>query len=276
MGEKLYNYIIKKKRRYDMGLIKFILKKAVPAPKIEECNSFAFIGPHPDDIEVGCGATVAKLAKQGKRICFIIATDGAYGCQDADYDKQKLIETRKKEALASAKILGVEDVRFLGFPDGGDYDTLELGRKIALELSDFKPDLIFAPDNHMKAEIHPDHLKTGRAAEIAMMFSGFSPIMKDLGSEQTAKIKGIAYYYTDRPNAYVNVTKTFKDKIQALKEHKSQFLADEQMRKDFEMMGLYFKLTAIRFGFRKFCRYADGYRALSILHTHCAPEASDF
>ena len=234
-----------------MGLIKFILKKAVPAPKIEECNSFAFIGPHPDDIEGAAAPLSPSWPSRAKGFCFKIATDGAYGCQDAILHKQKLIETRKKEALASAKIRGGRRQGFW-LPRRRGHDTLELGRKIALELSDFKPDLIFAPDNHMKAEIHPDHLKTGRAAEIAMMFSGFSPIMKDLGSEQTAKIKGIAYYYTDRPNAYVNVTKTFKDKIQALKEHKGQFLADEQMRKDFEMMRLYFKLTAIRFGFRKF------------------------
>ena len=48
-----------------MGLTKLALKIAAPAPRIETFSKYLFIGPHPDDIEIGCGATAAKLAKQG-------------------------------------------------------------------------------------------------------------------------------------------------------------------------------------------------------------------
>lgn len=252
-----------------------ILKKAIPVPKLLEQNSFAFIGPHPDDIEVGCGATVAKLARMGKRICFIIATDGQYGSDNINTSKKQLIETRKQEAIASAKVLGVEDVRFLGFPDGGNYDINDMRNKIAIELSDFKPDIIFTPDNHMKAEIHPDHINAGRATEMAMLYCHFPLMMKDLGTDQTATPKGIAYYYSDRPNTYINVSKTYEKKIQALEQHKSQFLDGENKLEEFKMLKLYFKIMAIRYGLKKFCKYADGYRVLSSLHTHCAPDASD-
>lgn len=259
-----------------MGLIKFILKKALPVPKFKDCKSFAFVGPHPDDIEVGCGATVAEFVHQGKRVCFIVATDGRYGSLDINTDKEELVKTRKAEAIAAAKRLGVEDVRFLGFPDGGGYDLMELKDKIAVELAKFKPDIVFVPDNHLKSEVHPDHINTGRAGEIALLTSALPLMMKDLGVSEAALPKGIAYYYTDKPNTFVNVSKTFNDKIEALKLHKSQFLYDAEAEKTFKFLVLYFKITAVRYGLRRLCKYADGYRVLATMHLHCAPEASDF
>lgn len=254
-----------------MGLYRFLIKKVVPIPKILKQQSFAFIGPHPDDIEIGCGATVAKLTQMGKRVCFIIATDGQYGSFDKNTDKKQLVETRKLEAIAAAKKLGVTDVRFLGFPDGGDYCLTDLKNKISIELAEFQPDIVFAPDNHMRAETHPDHLKTGRAAEIAMLVCMLPLMMQDLGVDKTASPKGIAFYYTDKPNTYINVSKTFNAKMEAVRLHESQFPESEETR----LLSLYMKITAIRLGLRRFCRYADAYRVLSSLHLHCATEASD-
>ena len=258
-----------------MGLFKFIIKKAVPIPKIKDCEAFAFVGPHPDDIEVACGATVKKLTDMGKRVCFIIATDGRCGTQDLTLDQNELIKIRKDEAKAAAKSLGVDDVRFLDFPDGGDYTVEELKNKIAPEFADFKPDMIFTPDNHLKNETHPDHIKCGRATEIAMLTCQFPLMMNTLGSKETASPKGIAYYYTDKPNSFINVSKTFQDRINALKLHESQFLCDEKTKNDFKLMCIYFKLISIKNVMRKFCKYADGYRILSNMHLHCAPEASN-
>lgn len=259
-----------------MGLLKAILKKAVPIPKLTECNSFVFIGPHPDDIEVGCGATVSKLAQMGKRLCFIIATDGQYGSMDRNTDKKELIRIRKEESISSARLLGVDDIRFLDFPDGGVYNIDELKNQIAIELAKFKPDIVFTVDNHMKAEIHPDHLNTGRATEMAFLYCSMPLMMKDLGVNEVASPKGLAYYYTDKPNSYINVTKTFNDKIQSIKIHKSQFLASKDKEKEFKMLCLYLKLMAIRYGAKRLCRYAESFRVLSSLHLHCAPDASNF
>ena len=67
-----------------MSLTKLALKIAAPVPEIEAFTRYLFIGPHPDDIEIGCGATVARLAAEGKQITFLIMTDGRYGdgCSD--------------------------------------------------------------------------------------------------------------------------------------------------------------------------------------------------
>lgn len=260
-----------------MGLFKFIIKRVVPIPKITKYDSFAFVGAHPDDIEVGCGPTVARLTAMGKRVCFIVATDGRYGTQDKNLDKNELIATRQQEAINAAKVLGVNDVRFLGFPDGGDYDVKKLKDKIAIELALFKPDIIFTIDNHVKAELHPDHIQTGQATETAMLYCYFPLMMRDLGVEETAKPKGIAYYYTDKPNSYVKVkSEHMKLRVKALNEHKSQFLCDDEMIKNYGLLCTLFKILGVRFGFRRLTRYADAYRVLSVLHTHCVPDASEF
>ena len=62
-----------------MGLTRIALKIAAPAPKIEQYERYLFIGPHPDDIEIGAGATAAKLAAAGKEICFLVCLDGRFG-----------------------------------------------------------------------------------------------------------------------------------------------------------------------------------------------------
>ena len=79
------------------------------------------MGPHPDDIEIGAGATVAALAAQGKSICFLICTDGRYGTINLkeEISEEDFIQIRRDEALRSAAALGVKDVRFLDFCDSG-------------------------------------------------------------------------------------------------------------------------------------------------------------
>ena len=87
-----------------MGLTKFILKQAVPVPKVESFERYLFIGPHPDDIEIGAGATAAKLAASGKIVCFLICLDGRYGDGNApkEWTREELIRTRKEEACSAS------------------------------------------------------------------------------------------------------------------------------------------------------------------------------
>ena len=66
-----------------MSITKLALKFALPHPALEEYDRFLFIGPHPDDIEIGAGATAAKLAAAGKKVCFLICIDGRFGDANA-------------------------------------------------------------------------------------------------------------------------------------------------------------------------------------------------
>ena len=62
-----------------MNLTRAVLRFAAPLPRLEDYQRFLFIGPHPDDIEIGAGASAAKLARAGKDICFLICADGRFG-----------------------------------------------------------------------------------------------------------------------------------------------------------------------------------------------------
>ena len=94
-------------------MLKSILLKAVPVPKIQDFERYLFVGPHPDDIEVACGATVAKLVSLGKKVTFIVCTDGRIGALDESLTSEQIVEIRRQEELESAKLLGVDDVVFL-------------------------------------------------------------------------------------------------------------------------------------------------------------------
>ena len=66
-----------------MSLTRVVLRSAAPLPQVESFERYLFIGPHPDDIEIGAGATAAKLAAAGKKVTFLICTDGRFGLENA-------------------------------------------------------------------------------------------------------------------------------------------------------------------------------------------------
>lgn len=254
-------------------LFKLIFKAAIPKPKLTNYDSYLFIGPHPDDIEIGAGATAAKLVNMGKKVTFLIATDGRYGTEDDNVNLDELVKTRQKEALEGAAALGVKDVVFLPFSDGGQYDKRDLTLAIAKEIARIQPDVVIAPDPKLPSEMHLDHINTGEAASYSIIMSSTSRFIKEYGL-QPSSVKAIAFYFTARPNHYVNVTKTLKTAYLALKKHVSQFNEDnEQNKKYLKLLWLYFNLQTIRYGLRCFARRAQGFKIYSGMHIHCGPEA---
>ena len=105
-----------------MSLTRLALKFAAPAVKLETYLRYLFIGPHPDDIEIGAGATAAKLAAEGKDVAFLICTDGRYGDGATALCGDELAEERRREAITSAVRLEAFDAdrhagRVLGMGD---------------------------------------------------------------------------------------------------------------------------------------------------------------
>src|SRR5437763_9363004 len=83
---------------------------------------------HPDDAEFGMAGTVAKWAKAGVEVTYCMVTNGASGSQDPEMTREKLREMRYDEQKRAAKILGVNNVVFIGYEDGYLYTTLEVRR----------------------------------------------------------------------------------------------------------------------------------------------------
>ena len=254
-----------------MSLTRLALRFAVPAPKVEAFDRYLFIGPHPDDIEVGAGATAAKLVAAGKQVCFLICTDGRYGLEHAPEGTapEELVELRKAEALASAKLLGVTDVRFLGFSDGGFYDFEDLVRAAARVVGDFQPQVILAPDPDVTSECHVDHKNVGEASKRLAFFAPFPEIMARYGAG-AADVQALAFYMTARPDRFVSTRGLLRRQLDALLCHRTQFPADSEAYKS---VALYLKLRSIDFGLRSLQGRAEGFRVLGKTHMHCLPEA---
>ena len=227
-----------------MGLAKQIIRAAAPLPAIEQYERFLFIGPHPDDIEIGAGATAAKLAEAGKAVCFFVCTDGRYGFDHAPAEIQtpdELAAIRKDEAIRSADLLGIGDIRFGGLSDGSFYRRKDLFKAILSIISDFQPEVVFCPDPAVTSECHSDHLNVGDAAKRAACFA---------------------------PNdGYL------EKQLDAIFEcHKSQFPAGSPAAKS---INLYLKIRAYDFGLKSLHKTAEGFRVLGQTQMHCFPEAGD-
>ena len=257
-----------------MSVIRMLLKTAVPIPKIEKHKRFLFVGPHPDDIEIGAGATAAKLAAMGKEICFLVCMDGRFGDGNAPEGirRERLVEMRKQEAAASAAVLGVTDVRFLDLQDGGFYEQKELVEGIARVAGEFQPDVILAPDPDVTSECHADHRNVGAAARQVAYFAPYGGIMAEYGAK-AAPVQTLAYYMTAKPNRYVKTRGYLSMQLKSIFQcHRSQF---PEGCAEGKSIALYLKLRALDFGLRSGKGCAEGFRVLGVTHMHCFPEAGN-
>ena len=256
-----------------------MLKQYAPLPSIEAFQKYVFIGPHPDDIEVGCGATVSKLVQLKKEVSFIIVTDGGCGSFHPSDDVAKIIQTRKEETLQSAKFLGVTNVFFLDFPDGGEDSVEDISKKLAKLIVKLNPDVLIYPDPLMQSETHPDHIKTGRASQIAAFYSSNPLVLKrhhiveDMSLLQTVKTRVLAAYFTDRPNTYVEISPEHLERQRdSILLHTSQF----QMPEEKEMLLMYLQIRAQTIGIDKHLPLSEGFYVLGQIHQHCFPEVRDY
>ncbi|MBQ4425321.1 MAG: PIG-L family deacetylase [Lachnospiraceae bacterium] len=255
-----------------MGISKTVLKHAAPLPQVESFERYLFVGPHPDDIEIGAGATAAKLAAAGKTITFVICTDGRFGDgASGGVTGDELAALRKKEARRSARVLGVSDLRFLDLCDGAGYTQEELEAGLAAVMAQVRPQVVIAPDPDVISECHADHRMAGEAAKKLAFFCGHPGIMRRLyDAEGCEPVEALAFMMTARPNRYVKTAPFMKKQFQSVFCcHTSQYPADSP---DAASLKTYIKLRAADYGLRTLSLGAEGFRVLGHLHMHCLPE----
>lgn len=106
----------------------------------------AFVHAHPDDEALLTSGTMALLAQQGHRVLLIVATDGAAGLADATVRARDLAAVRREELEASAHVLGVDEVHWLGYGDSG------LNAEV-LPQPDAPMPLVYAPREEVVAQL---------------------------------------------------------------------------------------------------------------------------
>ena len=95
-------------------------------PLTETPERILFVAAHADDIEFGAAGSVARWAAEGAEITYCLVTDNSAGSNEPGEDLAALAETRRREQEAAATVLGVKEVRFLGYKDGTLQPTMEL------------------------------------------------------------------------------------------------------------------------------------------------------
>lgn len=218
---------------------------------------------HPDDPEFGCGGTVAKYVSEGATAYYLICTNGARGSRGKDIKSDKLAETRKKEQLAAAKIVGTKEVIFLDHGDGELEADLHLKEEIVKFIRKLKPDIVFTHDPTWVYEVgedfafinHNDHRKTGVATIDAIY-----PLARDLASFpehleeglQPHKVLEVYLFNFHKPTFYVDITNYFDIKMKAVLKHKSQI-------DDPKMLKVWLAKRLSDLGKSAKCKYAEGF-----------------
>ncbi|MFO7272575.1 PIG-L deacetylase family protein [Sphaerobacter thermophilus] len=204
--------------------------------QVERKVAMVFVA-HPDDAEFGTAGTVARWAREGWDVYYVIITDGGAGGPDDATDvspeaRRRISETRKAEQRAAGEILGLADVIFLDYPDGQLEPTLELRRDIVRLIRKYRPERVISPSPDRVWEPvynvrrhHPDHLAAGQAVMAAVYPAPQNPWdFPELLAEGLQPHKVSEIYVIGAPvlNYAVDITETIDLKIAALRAHQSQ------------------------------------------------------
>ena len=187
------------------------------------------VGAHPDDVELHCGGTLAKYAKQGHKVFTATATNGNVG--SATLPMEEIAAIRKEEARRAAAIIGAEYI-CLDYDDEMFFEDRE-ARLAFIDLVRYcKADVILT---HYPVDYNPDHVLTSKIlSDIAVMI----PVAKiETKNKPYDKIPIIAYYEPAQgvnfdPTEYVDITNEIEIKMAMCAEHKSQIAWSQANYKD--------------------------------------------
>ncbi len=179
------------------------------------------VGAHPDDIEFGCGATLAKWSDAGSDVQLLVLTDGSKGSWDPGEDQRALVATRKREQEAAASALGVSNVHFLDLVDGElNVNRGEIGA-VCEVLRAVEADVVLGHDPWKRYRLHPDHSAAGRLLIEAIVAARDPHFFPRLGSPH--RPEHLLLFEPDLIDHVERVDASFDAKVDALFAHRSQW-----------------------------------------------------
>lgn len=194
-------------------------------------DRFMVIVPHPDDADFGPAATAAAWIASGSRGWLVCCTSGDAGAEDARTDPARLAREREEEQRAAIAVIGYEGVTFLHRPDGALANDLALREELTREIRRYRPDAVICGDPevviHQGGGVnHTDHRAAALAAVDAVYPAARNPmafpwLVTKAGLEPW-KVRRIYLFWSNGPDAWIDVTATMDRKIEALRCHASQ------------------------------------------------------
>ena len=195
-----------------------------------EIKRVLVVTAHPDDLDFGAGGSIAGWTDKGIEVSYCIMTNGDQGGEDPNIPRSEMPKIRQREQREAGKILGVSNITFLNHVDGWLEPTIERRKEVVREIRKTKPDrmVIQSPERNWDRlfSSHPDHLAAGEIAIQAVYPDSrnafaFTDLLNDEGLEPW-RVREVWVMSHPTPNHYVDISKTFDRKIQALKAHHSQ------------------------------------------------------
>ena len=188
------------------------------------------ITAHPDDIEFTCVGTLARWAKAGARIIYVLCTSGDVGIDKPGMTREHATEIRETESRQAAEIAGAHDIVFLREPDGLLVANLELRKRLVREIRRYKPEVVVTGDptalwsggDYIN---HPDHRAAAIAAIDAVFPAAGQPNLfqemeeEGLIAHKVRKVYATSWEHVDQ---YISIDETIDVKVNALRAHKSQ------------------------------------------------------
>jgi LmbE family N-acetylglucosaminyl deacetylase len=181
------------------------------------------IGAHPDDVEFGCGGTLAKWAAGGCRIHHLVCTDGSKGSWDSNQSAADLVAARQEEQREASRRLGGEGhVIFLNWPDGELESGLRQRWQVAYWIRRVRPDVVLSHDPWKRYRLHPDHRHAGFLATDGIV-AARDPLFFPEQGERPHRPDALLLWEADEPDHVENIEGFEKRKLDALLAHRSQF-----------------------------------------------------
>jgi len=201
-----------------------------PSPSLTTFNlptpaSALAIGAHPDDVEFGCGATLAKWAAAGCIVHHLVLTDGSKGTWNPDADVPALIAARQTEQRDAARRLSgsnAGEVVFLGQVDGELANSLALRGEVARVIRTLQPQVILAHDPWKHYRLHPDHREAGLLACDGIVAARDPHFNKEHGLTPH-RPETLMLWEAESPDHVEDVAEFVEHKLHALEAHASQF-----------------------------------------------------
>jgi LmbE family N-acetylglucosaminyl deacetylase len=195
-------------------------------PVVEDWERALCVVAHPDDMEFGSAAAVARWTGQGKTVVYCMVTSGEAGIDGMEPDESRRV--REAEQVESARIVGVETVEFLGLPDGVLEYGVPLRRAIAAVVRRHRPEIVITNNFHDtwggQNLNQSDHIASGKATLDAVRDSGNRWIFAEQvegGLEPWGGVRQVWVAGSPEAKFGVDITDTFNAGVESLKAHKA-------------------------------------------------------
>jgi LmbE family N-acetylglucosaminyl deacetylase len=199
--------------------------RALTSRDLPTPTSALAIGAHPDDVEFGCGGTLAKWAAAGCTVHHLILTDGSKGTWNPEADVAALAATRQIEQRQAARRLAggnAGEVVFLGQVDGELESSLALRGEVARVIRRLQPQVVLGHDPWKRYRLHPDHRHAGLLACDGIVAARDPHFFKEHGLAHH-RPERLLLWEADEPNHVEDVSAFVDTKLAALEAHESQF-----------------------------------------------------